>query len=228
MALSKAEIARAGLRLLNEVGLHGLTVRVIADALGVKAPALYWHLKNKQELLDEVATQMYLAHIQGLPPATEGEDWAARLAQRARVLRQMMLTYRDGAKLFSGTYFTDDALPSDTTVEEIVAAGYAPAQAGRVLSTVYNFVIGFTIEQQAIEPMPGERDRRYDEAIHRLRQRGGALPAAVEAAFRGDFDAQFEDGLKIVLLGAKAWLSRAVIGSLHERSPLSGDPSMTT
>jgi TetR/AcrR family tetracycline transcriptional repressor len=207
VALTREAIARAGLRLLNEVGLNGLTLRLIGDELGVKAPALYWHVKNKQELLDDVATQMYLTHIRQLPPPGEGDDWAERLAERARALRRMMLAYRDGAKVFSGTYFTDDVLPRDTTIEEIVAAGYPPEQAGRVLSTVYNFVTGFTIEQQAVEPMPNERDKRYDDAIEQHRERGGALAEAVAAAFLGDFDKQFEEGLKIVLLGAKAWLS---------------------
>lgn len=206
MALTKKDIARAGLRLLNEVGLDGLTVRAIAEDLDVKAPALYWHFKNKQELLDEVATQMYLSHITELPLAGPCDDWAGRLTLRARALRQMMLAYRDGAKIFSGTLFTDDALPRNSTVEEIVAAGHSPVQAGRVLSTVYNFVVGFTIEQQSVEPMPGERDKRYDEAVERRRGKDDALSTAVAAAFAGDFDQQFEDGLKMVVLGARAWL----------------------
>lgn len=44
MGLTRQDITRAGLRLLNEVGLNGLT---------------YWHMTNKQELLDEMATRMY-------------------------------------------------------------------------------------------------------------------------------------------------------------------------
>lgn len=206
MALTKKDIAQAALRSLNRVGFDGLTVREIAQELGVKAPALYWHLKNKQELLDEVATEMYLSHIQPLPLANEGDDWAERLALRARALRSMMLAYRDGARVFSGTFFTDETLPRETTVEEIVAAGHTPEQAARVLSTVFSFTIGFTIEQQAVEPQPGKRNRRYEEAIQRRGQRGEAFTTALESALLGDFDEQFELSLAIILLGAKAWL----------------------
>jgi TetR/AcrR family tetracycline transcriptional repressor len=43
------------LDVLDEVGIDGLTVRLLAGRLGVKSPALYWHLRNKQELLDAMA-----------------------------------------------------------------------------------------------------------------------------------------------------------------------------
>ena len=207
MTLTKKDIAQAGLKLLNQVGLEGLTVRAIADELGVKAPALYWHLKNKQALLDEVATEMFLT-IPPLPPATAGERWTDRLLRQARDLRQMMLSYRDGAKVFSGTFFTDAPLPGESAIEEIVAAGYTPAQAVRVLSTVFSYTVGFTIEQQAVEPMPGQRDRRYDDALERA-GRSTAFSEAVKAAIGGNFDEQFEDGLSIVLLGVTAWLESA-------------------
>ncbi len=207
MTLTKKDIAQAGLKLLNQVGLEGLTVRAIADELGVKAPALYWHLKNKQALLDEVATEMFLT-IPPLPPATAGERWTDRLLRQARDLRRMMLSYRDGAKVFSGTFFTDAPLPGESAIEEIVAAGYTPAQAVRVLSTVFSYTVGFTIEQQAVEPMPGQRDRRYDDALERA-GRSTAFSEAVKAAIGGNFDEQFEDGLSIVLLGVTAWLESA-------------------
>ena len=203
--LTKRDIARAGLGLLNQVGLEGLTVRAIADELGVKAPALYWHLKNKQELLDEVATEMFLT-IPPLPPATAADHWTERIQRQARDVRRMMLSYRDGAKVFSGTFFTDDPLPGEGAIEEIVAAGYTPAQAVRVLSTVFSFTVGFTIEEQAVEPMPGKRDKRYDEAIERP-GRSAAFSSAVKVALRGNFDQQFEDGLSIVMLGVNAWLA---------------------
>jgi AcrR family transcriptional regulator len=88
--LSRQEIARAGLRLLNEVGLNGLTLRLIADELGVKAPALYWHMKNKQELLDEMATQLYRdAALEPSEPRSP-QDWVGALAELARLSRRMV------------------------------------------------------------------------------------------------------------------------------------------
>ena len=58
MPLERETVARAALVVLDEVGLDGLTVRRIAEALGVQNPALYWHFKNKQDLLDRMAEVM--------------------------------------------------------------------------------------------------------------------------------------------------------------------------
>ncbi|HEX8806526.1 MAG TPA: TetR family transcriptional regulator, partial [Candidatus Aquilonibacter sp.] len=57
--LSRETIVQAALELLNELGIDGLTVRALASRLGVRAPTLYWHVKNKQELLDEMATEVW-------------------------------------------------------------------------------------------------------------------------------------------------------------------------
>jgi hypothetical protein len=77
-----------------------------------------------------------------------------------------------------------------------------------VLYTVYNFVIGFTIEEQAVYPLPGERDKRYDAVAARVAENGDQVLTAITAeAFDENVDGRFEDGLRIVLLGAQAWLS---------------------
>ena len=49
--LSRETVIRAALDLLNEVGVDGLSTRRLAERLGVQQPALYWHFKNKRELL---------------------------------------------------------------------------------------------------------------------------------------------------------------------------------
>ena len=48
--LTKASIVAAALHLLDEVGMDGMTVRALAAKLDVKAPALYWHVRDKAEL----------------------------------------------------------------------------------------------------------------------------------------------------------------------------------
>jgi TetR/AcrR family transcriptional regulator, tetracycline repressor protein len=191
MALNRQNIARAGLKLLNEVGLNGLTLRLIAADLGVKAPALYWHVKNKQELLDQMATQMFVDAAAQREPTEPLGEWDL-LAHRARALRRMMLAYRDGGKVFSGTFMGEEGLAGEHPLRRFIESGLDERRAAMALFTVYSFVIGFTIEEQAVYPVPGELDERY-------RGTWG------EAAFR-DVDARFDDGLSMVLDGARRWL----------------------
>ncbi|BCJ41895.1 hypothetical protein GCM10010168_75830 [Actinoplanes ianthinogenes] len=49
--LSKAAVAERALRLGDEEGLDAVTIRRLAKELGVTPMALYWHFKNKDELL---------------------------------------------------------------------------------------------------------------------------------------------------------------------------------
>ncbi|SEF36556.1 regulatory protein, tetR family [Amycolatopsis pretoriensis] len=191
MALTRQDIARSGLKLLNEVGLNGLTLRLIAADLGVKAPALYWHLKSKQELLDEMATRMYADSIEERRPPEGLAEWDA-VAHAARALRRMMLSYRDGGKVFAGTYLGDTGLVGPSPLQRSIDAGVDERRAGQALFTVYSYVVGFTIEEQAVYPVPGQLDERYRS------EAAGDLLA--------DVGSRFEDGLEMVLSGARQWL----------------------
>ena len=48
-------VVRAGLEILDEEGLDGITLRKIASRLGVQAPALYWHFRDKSDIIDDMA-----------------------------------------------------------------------------------------------------------------------------------------------------------------------------
>jgi AcrR family transcriptional regulator len=54
--LDRAMIVEAARQLLREFGVAGLSMRRLAFELGVSATALYYHVSNKDDLLDEVVT----------------------------------------------------------------------------------------------------------------------------------------------------------------------------
>src|ERR1700692_1070190 len=110
MNLDRQAVVRSALRVLDKTGLDGLTVRKIASELNVQAPALYWHFKNKQELLDEMATTVFADAVGEIYLPSENAAWSEWAIEYGKALRQMLLRYRDGAKMFSGTYLTDAAL----------------------------------------------------------------------------------------------------------------------
>ena len=57
-SLTKTAIVQAALDLLDEAGMDGLTVRAWRPGWG-SGTALYWHVRSKQALLDEMATQIW-------------------------------------------------------------------------------------------------------------------------------------------------------------------------
>jgi AcrR family transcriptional regulator len=203
--LDKQLVTDAALRLLNDVGLHGLSLRAIARELKVQAPALYWHFKNKQDLLDEMATEMYRRMAVGTV-RSRGGTWQERLIAGSQALRAALLSYRDGAKVFSGSRFTgiDHAVEMEATLRALVDAGFTLQQAVRASSTTYLFTIGFVTEEQGVRPMAGERREGFDVGQRAERMANFPLAASAGAEIFERFDERFDEGLKLVIAGIEA------------------------
>ena len=58
VSLTKPDVVRAGVEILDAYGLGDLSMRRLAERLGVKAGALYWHVANKQSLLAAVSDEI--------------------------------------------------------------------------------------------------------------------------------------------------------------------------
>ncbi|WP_251094644.1 TetR/AcrR family transcriptional regulator C-terminal domain-containing protein [Streptomyces sp. Caat 7-52] len=203
--LDRRRVADTALRLLNEAGLEGLTLRAIARELDVKAPALYWHFKDKQALLDEMATEMYRRMAAGvtLDPA---DTWQERLLKANRGLRAALLGYRDGARVFSGSRFTgtDHAREMEATLRLLTEAGFTLAQAVHAARATHMYTLGFLIEEQGVQPLPDERREGFDVGERARRLAGYPLAAEAGKLLFDGYDEQFEEGLALVIAGIGA------------------------
>jgi len=209
--LDRKRVAETALKLLNELGLDGLTLRAIAKELDVKAPALYWHFKDKQALLDEMATEMYRRMIAGTP-LDPGDTWQERLLKSNRGLRAALLGYRDGAKVFSGSRFTSlvHAEAMEDNLRLFTSAGFTLAQAVRASSTTYFYTLGFVTEEQGMQPGVDVEERARLMADF-------PLSAAAGREVFADYDRHFEEGLALIITGiANAAQGR---GELRDQPP---------
>ncbi|WP_371785231.1 TetR/AcrR family transcriptional regulator C-terminal domain-containing protein [Streptosporangium subroseum] len=199
MALERDMIVATALRLLNEVGLDRLTLRRLATELGVQAPALYWHFKNKQELLDEMADA--LTREVPLRPLGEGEPWQDWLAERMRDQRRMLNSHRDAARLFVGARPGPGTHPAlQIALESLDRAGFSPREALRGLFTLDHYVTGFVLEEQARPTREPEED--LDDARRWLADRPSLLAVFMESG-PPHGDEAFEHGLSLILEGIR-------------------------
>ena len=191
--------------MLNDVGLEGLTVRAIAKKLDVKAPALYWHFKDKQALLDEMATEMLRRMAADLTDDVPA-DWGDGIARVMRCMRRHLLGYRDGAKVYSGTRFTDTAYAESMNahIRSLTEAGFTLRGAARAGFTAYSYTIGFVIEEQSMAPRPAGGEEAFDVAARSARLAEHPLAAAAGEELFQDYDAGFEAGLAAVIAGIGA------------------------
>jgi TetR/AcrR family tetracycline transcriptional repressor len=204
LTLDRSILIDAGLKLLDEVGLEGLTLRRLAASLGVQAPALYWHFKNKQELLDQMATAVLVAATRENPPNPRAK-WDKWATNYARGLRTILLRYRDGARMVSGTQVTDNSLyvAMEVSLRILVDAGFTLYMSTVVMSTLYSYVVGFVIEEQAVHPRPDEFVEIYDPKKRAERMNSDKLPLAQKAGeyLFQNFDRRFEAGLRAIIEG---------------------------
>jgi TetR/AcrR family tetracycline transcriptional repressor len=207
--LTRPKVVGVALDLLNEVGLDGLSTRRLASALGVKSPALYWHFRNKQELLNTMAEALLLSAGMGGPRV--GESWRAWLARRAHTYRRTLLAYRDGGRLIASAH------PGATVVklfdEELAALvdlGFTPALALHAIAAVSHYSTGFVLQEQA---------QRQQEAAtaHDQMPDSDEIPTLVAATAAGGAtpDRSFDQSLQLILDGIEARL-RSMHGAIAE------------
>ncbi|MEV0245624.1 TetR/AcrR family transcriptional regulator C-terminal domain-containing protein [Nocardia sp. NPDC050712] len=209
--LDTKAIAEAALGLLDELGLDGLTMRKVAAALNVQAPALYWHVKNKRELLDAMARAVFVAAVTGVEAPRQGEDWQDWLTGLATRLRRAMLRYRDGAKVLAGTFIDDEHLwrTIELTLRMLDDAGFAPADAERVFPIMLHYTVGFVIEEQSRTGTEYGGDNPYDEYSQLVDpQRYPRTAQLVAGGFSADPDDEFDRGLRIIIAGIVATRAR--------------------
>jgi TetR/AcrR family tetracycline transcriptional repressor len=209
VTLSRDAIARAALDLLADTGLDGLTMRVVATALGVRAPTLYWHVKNKQDLLDAMADLMLDESTAGVEAPAAGQDWRDWLTDRAKSSRRTMLRYRDGARVFAGSHTSRPGVLRmvELTLRTLRDGGIPVRHATRSFPAVLHYTVGFTIEQQARTGAAYGDTNPYDGADLAGRadpQRFPLLAEMRDLLYDVDSDEAFEHGLAVVLAGIVA------------------------
>ena len=198
--LSKRIVVDAAIDALDEVGIDGLTLRVVAAHLQVQAPALYWHVKSKQDLLDEMATELWrrvFARI-GEHPSTRA--WDVELRDLAHAIRAELLDHRDGAKVFAGTYLTDATLlqRQETGIADLVTDGFTVAGVIQGYSLLYSFTVGFCIEEQSIA-QAGDDRYSLEKRAGRVDAAANPLVAESGAAIFADPDTRFSDLVELVI-----------------------------
>jgi TetR/AcrR family tetracycline transcriptional repressor len=149
--LDRETIIATALKLLDEVGIEGLSTRRLAAELGIKSASLYWHFKDKNELLNEMSGRMFEACLP--EPDLDGKtfDWAEWLAEGARGIRRTALSRRDGAQVMArprprtpnGRHYFED------NVKTLMRSGLADMEARLTMQTLRRFAIGAALQEQS-------------------------------------------------------------------------------
>jgi len=198
--LTRDKLIVAGLALIDQVGADGITMRGLADAVGVTPMALYNHFSSKRDLMTAVA-----AHVidRGKFDGKHA-DWREQVRHCFRTLRELCLDHPGLPRLIEaeGVAPASVFIPMEVTLRAVEEAGLSSIESLRT----YFILVGFTLGQasyQARGPFP---DLEPSERVRaeRLSGRGYSAIGRLEMPETWDFEASFEFGLDLILRGVEA------------------------
>jgi AcrR family transcriptional regulator len=135
--LTRDAVLAQALALGDESGLEAVTIRGVADRLGVTPMALYRHVGDKEGLLDGLADVLY----SGLRLPEPGDDWWDGLARLARSTRAVLLDHPWAVPLFSRPAAGPHARAlGDVLADTFEAAGFSAREADELHHQLSNIV----------------------------------------------------------------------------------------
>jgi AcrR family transcriptional regulator len=206
--LTRDAIVEAAVRVLDREGLDGLSMHRVAKELGTGAGSLYWHVRNKDELL-QLLSERLLVELE--LPDPDPSRWQDQLKDLGRQMRAMSRRHRDGARITLGR------LPSGPTIArfaewlfELLTPVGIPDRVIAYLGDMVGLYVGaYAFEETLGVASPTGEELSPDQIVAMFRDYLLSLPAdrfphvhrAIGDIFGGDPDDRFEFGLEIILRG---------------------------
>lgn len=208
--LDRDGIVDATRGLLDAEGLEALTMRRLADALGVRAMALYHHFRNKDELLNSVVESVFgEIHL----PEPSG-DWRTELAARSRSMRQVLTAHPWALPLMETRTNPGSAQLQhhEATLETMRRSGFSVRAAAHGYAILDAFVYGFALQEALLSSIGLDSDpERLAEGIElSSRPRLAEMVALYLEGNSYPFSESFEVGLQLTLDGLEALRLRMV------------------
>ena len=207
-SLTREEIIKEALALLEQQGAGALSMRRLADRLGVAPNALYTHVRGKADLIDGLIDQVYAGLTLELD---RSGDWTQQLTTLSQAIRAHLLAH---PAVVPYALQQPGLGPHSLRLGEAIYNVLRPAGFSdqAVVGTVYalvTYILGFV----ALEiPRAGTDPQTSDEYVRRMWAFFAALPPGefphtVELAAqlaRSSTDDQFEFGIRTFLAGLNA------------------------
>jgi AcrR family transcriptional regulator len=206
--LSREAIVDAALQVLDREGMDGLSMRKVGEELGTGAASLYWHVRNKEELLqlvfERVTRDVEL-------PEPDPSRWQEQVKDLARRMREVMHRHRDVAQLSLGR------IPAGPDIARVTEWSFRllrpvgiPDQAIAYLGDLFGLYIGaYAFEESIGLVSPTGEDQPPGQILEMLKEWTRSRPEerfpitrnVVDLLFAGDADERFEFGIDVIVRG---------------------------
>jgi AcrR family transcriptional regulator len=197
-------------RLADEGGIESLSMRKLAQDLGVKAMSLYNHVANKDDLLDGIVDIV----VSEIEVPNFGVDWKTAMRRRAMSAHEVLLRHPWSTMPLVSRVNVGPAMLRyvDATLGCLREAGFSLEMADRAWNAIDSHIYGFTLQELNF---PFETEEYSEAAKNGL----SLIPAdkypylnrlthdVIEGRYDGIHD--FEFGLELILNGLDRFRHKA-------------------
>jgi AcrR family transcriptional regulator len=217
--LTREQIVKAAIDLLDTEGLEGLNMRALGKRLGSAATAVYWHVGSKDNLVALAGDQVW-NEIELPDPAAA--SWRTAAADMAVGLHAMLTRHPWLVQAFGSypMFGPGKARHDDHDLAVFEAAGFIGDQADQAAATVFTFVLGNALGPAAAASLTrklsregGDAEEQIRDGLAKARQVAAQFPRlrsrleTASADYAAAPDYSFEFGLQTLLDGLAAQLT---------------------
>lgn len=161
--LSRERVLSAAVVRADRKGLDGLTMRALAEDLGVEAMSLYHHLPGKAGLLDGLVERLMEEVDTATAQVVAGDDWRDGVRQRCLAARDVMERHPWGPGLMVSRTAVPPSVYAhfEAVLAAMVEAGFSYHLGHRALHSLGSMVLGFV--QELFAPAEGDVDQSEEE-----------------------------------------------------------------
>ncbi|MGD2100984.1 MAG: TetR/AcrR family transcriptional regulator C-terminal domain-containing protein [Acidimicrobiia bacterium] len=212
--LSRERVLHGAVELADRDGIEALTMRNLAHELGVEAMSLYYHVANKEEVLDGI-TDLIAAEINdevdGLEAPADPDEWKTAVRNRVLTARQVMLRHPWAPGVFESRVNMSPQVVVyyNALLGLLRGGGFSYDTAHHAMHAFGSRALGFTQELFDPSDQP-EGDEAANEMLEKMATQLPYLVEMISEVAHDDADStlgwcddqtEFEFGLDLILDG---------------------------
>lgn len=207
--LSRERVLAGAIAVADARGLGALTIRSLADELGVKPMTLYHHIPNKEAILDGIVDVVF-GEID-LPSPQAG--WRSAIRERAVSARHALQSHPWATTLMDSRRNPGPATlrHHDAVIGTLRRGGFPVEMAGHAYSLLDSYIYGFAVQEAALPFDPESVPEVAETFLERFRSED--YPYLAELTTEHvlqpgyGYDDEFEFGLDLILDGLERLLA---------------------
>lgn len=152
--LSRARVLNAAIQVADDGGVAAVTMRRVADALGVEAMSLYHHVASKDDILDGIVDVVF-SQI-ALPD--NDNDWRAAMKRRAHSARATLSRHTWVLTLVESRRNPGPSTLRhyETVLASLRRAGFSVLEAGVAFAALDSYVYGYVLQESNLPVSTGQ------------------------------------------------------------------------